>query len=84
MREYAGVSGGTKNGFADFASIAFHFPSMCIRAFDAEKPRTLYSRSALLASRLRRTAGFNFFQVLSEPFANLRILAFGQLLLEFV
>jgi len=38
----------------------------------------------VLSSQFRHTAGFDFFQVLSEPFANLIILAFGQLLLEFV
>jgi hypothetical protein len=32
---------------ADCGSIAFRFPSMCIRAFKAEKPRTLNRRSAL-------------------------------------
>jgi hypothetical protein len=44
-------------------------------------PPATYHLLSLLA---RHTAGFNFFQVLSEPFANLIILAFGQLLLEFV
>jgi hypothetical protein len=51
--EHAGVCGGiagrTRNAFADCASSAFRFPAMCIRAFEAEGPRTLYSRFALLA-----------------------------------
>jgi hypothetical protein len=42
-----GLVGRTKNGSADCASIAFRFPSTCVRALDAETPRTLGSRSAL-------------------------------------
>ena len=41
-----GLAGKTRNGSADCESIAFRFPSMCIRAFKTEKPRTLYRRSA--------------------------------------
>jgi hypothetical protein len=52
MREYAGV---TRNGSADCASIAFRFPLMRIRAFEAQKPRTLNCRSAL---RVRCARGF--------------------------
>ncbi len=37
MRELAGR---TRNGSAECRSTTSHFPSMCIRAFEAEKPRT--------------------------------------------
>ena len=43
-REHVGVSGGTKNGFADFASTALRFPSMCVRASNAETSRGALSR----------------------------------------
>jgi hypothetical protein len=48
-RSTRGLAGRAKNGSADCGSIAFRFPSMCIRVFKAEKPRTLNRRSALLA-----------------------------------
>jgi hypothetical protein len=46
MREYAGVSGEDQERVCG-PRIAFRSPSMCLRAFEAEKPRTLGSRSAL-------------------------------------
>jgi hypothetical protein len=47
------VAGRTRNGFADRASIAFRFPAMCLRAFEAEEPRTYKTGPPYLAGSTR-------------------------------
>jgi hypothetical protein len=56
--QHAGIRGGlagrTQSGSADRASIAFRFPSMCVCAFEGQKPRTLGSRSDALRGQCAR------------------------------